>query len=851
MRYRVIFIFSTILLIAVAAVHCKDEHLAKQDDVQLNGNVLTLTARIPGIDTSLDVASAVRPRLSAIQKDLNVLFRWEEGDQLELCIVYDGKKEKQVADLINISEGGSSAQFEVCLPEGDYTEFDLYGVYGGGGLSEDDYTKVTLPTSIASTGSLEDMADVMVLAFAAREVNKINPLPSVELRQVGSLFSIQVKNSAEATVENIKEVQLVSSTPVAAHHISLPAYYDLATEEFSGTTSNATVFPLPLETPVALSEYEILSIWKWFVPVQGKEWPAMRLQLIDDNNGTIAITRSAKPARTAPIPTGKAFYLYADWDGSSLDFSNVMYENSVTFRTTKAAGSTITLRIDAATEDRDEVWIDLNNNGVRDQNEDVVNFGSGTAANTNYRIESDIITIYGDITVLYAQQQEITSIDFSNSHENLEIISLATNQIEKVELSRLKGLESFTIRGNKLSELDLSHNSALREVYAENNQLTSLLLPEPPSINAAGRPALITVRVHTNKLDSVEISSIITSLPDRSGDAQEGRFDLWNTIEQDDNAIARDHFKMAIEKNFFIREYFASGQHPRVMHPGETEEDILARREALTGIQGTFNSVPRLANGRADLFTLVTQLRDLNVDTYFWWIWHSQYDWDDLHLFLPLAKEHNIKVWVGFPSPDQVPPRRPEAAPLIPFGLDYKKWIAEIAKLSIEYPNIVAYSFDDFYGWSIANLWTPAYMNELKVIAHAYNPKLGFVPCVYYNRSKSSGFLDSYEEFFDAILFPYKAESSGEQNLRDTKYFKDEIAEMRTLVTNKDIPFILDIYSMGHSRIDHPSTAAYVGEMIELGKQYADGVMIYTHPDVRRSAYTEKYYAVKHGFSKE
>lgn len=51
-------------------------------------------------------------------------------------------------------------------------------------------------------------------------------------------------------------------------------------------------------------------------------------------------------------------------------------EPKITFTTTKNSGETITLLIDAADEDKKDVWIDLNNNGKRDEGEEVTNFNN-------------------------------------------------------------------------------------------------------------------------------------------------------------------------------------------------------------------------------------------------------------------------------------------------------------------------------------------------------------------------------------------------------------------------------------------------------------------------------------------
>lgn len=288
----------------------------------------------------------------------------------------------------------------------------------------------------------------------------------------------------------------------------------------------------------------------------------------------------------------------------------------------------------------------------------------------------------------------------------------------------------------------------------------------------------------------------------------------------------------------------ANSLHSDPIRQVPTSDDYQSyRMNVLRGTKGTFNSVPRLENGRADLETLLYELKDLNVNTYFWLIWHSYYDWDDLKLFLPIAKENNIKVWVGV-----VPPS--ESKPIFdmnsePFGMDYLRWAKEIATLSVQYDNLVAWSIDDFYGVNLET-FTLEYMENMILESHFINPKLAFLPCIYYNRAKVPNFASNYDQFFDGILFAYKAESSGEHNLVDTHYFPSEIAELRTLF-RENIPFVVDIYSRRHSRAGN-SSPAYVRDMIELGKIHADGIMIYTHPDKSRVTEPEKYEVIKRGF---
>ena len=76
---------------------------------------------------------------------------------------------------------------------------------------------------------------------------------------------------------------------------------------------------------------------------------------------------------------------------------------------------------------------------------------------------------------------------------------------------------------------------------------------------------------------------------------------------------------------------------------------------------------------------------------------------------------------------------------------------------------------------------------------------------------------------------------------------ESEIARLRSLF-NGEMPIYIDVYLTAHSRLG-ASTPTYVEEVIQGGKEYADGVLIYTHPNPVSDA--EKYQIVKAGFSKK
>lgn len=164
-----------------------------------------------------------------------------------------------------------------------------------------------------------------------------------------------------------------------------------------------------------------------------------------------------------------------------------------------------------------------------------------------------------------------------------------------------------------------------------------------------------------------------------------------------------------------------------------------------------YDSELRLSNGRVDTDAMVTRLKELGVNTYYWLIWHSATDWDDLQMFLPKASEAGIDVWVYLVPPSESPPKYGSQYSE-PFRLDYRRWAEEIARLSLKHRNLTAWVIDDFY----ANhaLFTPAYLRELRAKYKGINPQLAFLPLMYFAEMQPT-FVAEYREVIDGVVVAY------------------------------------------------------------------------------------------------
>jgi len=268
----------------------------------------------------------------------------------------------------------------------------------------------------------------------------------------------------------------------------------------------------------------------------------------------------------------------------------------------------------------------------------------------------------------------------------------------------------------------------------------------------------------------------------------------------------------------------------------ETAKNI-GRTKDVRGSFGTYDGEPRGKDHRVDVRRLISELVEIHANTYNFLIWHRSTDWEDLKRFLPLARKKNILVWVSLMPPSESPPRTKRYSE--PFRLDYERWAVEIAKLGRKHRNLVAWSIDDFT--HNLDFYTPERMRQILNKAHEINPKLAFVPCLYYRAIKR--IARDYEGLFDGILFPYRHESD-KSNLTDPSLVEPEVNELRTRF-GPSVPIIIDVYATAHSRLGD-STPEYVRRVMTAAKQCADGVHIYCHQDKKRNP--EKYAIIKELF---
>ncbi len=237
----------------------------------------------------------------------------------------------------------------------------------------------------------------------------------------------------------------------------------------------------------------------------------------------------------------------------------------ITMTTAKAIGETIKLGIKAS----DAIFID----GVR---------GTLSQDGTmqSYTLTSNTLTIRGNVVELSCAGNQLTSLDVS-SCTSLISLNCQNNELTSLDVSSCISLISLNCQDNKLASLDVSRNSALTTLDCNRNQLSSLKVSGCTvltKLNCAANkleslPLLACISLTElnceenqltglnlfdckdlkslycikNKLNGKAMSSLIESLPDRTG-RSEGRIKMYSEYVVSDETFAYQYDVRAAQK---------------------------------------------------------------------------------------------------------------------------------------------------------------------------------------------------------------------------------------------------------------------------------------------------------------
>jgi len=270
------------------------------------------------------------------------------------------------------------------------------------------------------------------------------------------------------------------------------------------------------------------------------------------------------------------------------------------------------------------------------------------------------------------------------------------------------------------------------------------------------------------------------------------------------------------------------------------------RRRRVRGVMADYAGMPRLlddpvkignyeTDDRVDIEQLVMHCEDLGVNCFEFLIGRRSTDWEDFQAFAVRASQSQtltdraFTLWIYL-----VPPSEFDQLPMEPFGMDYIKWMTEVARVSKQHPIVTAVCIDDFYDGG--KLFTPEYLTQMRSAADTFNPGLALVTIFYWGEVNPERELRIFKEaamvgpFLDGILYAFADQSSSPRkfNHHNTETLAYEIQHVKELYPH--VPVILDIYVTLHTHSPVKPTPAYVGALIDLAAETCDGVALYGGP---------------------
>ena len=226
--------------------------------------------------------------------------------------------------------------------------------------------------------------------------------------------------------------------------------------------------------------------------------------------------------------------------------ANAQSEQFVEIVSSKSTGDwRITLNVEDD-EEKPLVWVDLNNNGTREEDESI---GMWEWYSYSKPRNGDRLKIYGPISKLSCSFNDIIEIKLENNSTIKELECTYSKGLTSIDLSANKSLKKVSLYGCKLNLVKLPESDAELEMLDVNdNELTA--------IDVNGCSKLEKIFCFSNKLAAPAMQNIVDGLVDRSGMEKKGQMFVLKSVGQpEENEILKSTVLLAKKKNWDVK-YF-------------------------------------------------------------------------------------------------------------------------------------------------------------------------------------------------------------------------------------------------------------------------------------------------------
>ncbi len=484
--------------------------------------------------------------MRSIVKDLNskgVAMTWEYGRFDLHVIVRQGSETAWVKNL-EILRGNTyeSATFEVEIPENINLEqpYDLIGVMAKRIHMANGKVMVGVEGhglySLTSTSS-NNNTDVPMY-FAVSGVNHHETSVDATFKHLGSLFVLSVINTSDRPLRTagFAVIPTASTATPFYHKAALPFVGTEKLPYIDILAPDKTPEEMPSEVKypeVILPAGEVTHMGFWAMP-NGNNAPETQVVIYNADTRMPIIADKVKAAGKA-FAAGMAYNIYAEWDGTTLKLLDKAPENplpvdnpSMTISTALKPGDKISMLIGTKTSANEkDVWVDLNNNHVREAGEYVTSFSNDLEEGRpmKFTLGASTITVYGRVSTLSIPQSQLTAINVGGN-PGLDVLNVQHNQLTQLDFSGNARLRRLLAEDNKLTSIKFATGSVMEELYLTHNALQTIDLSAMPDVLAydlsnnkltgitvpAKFTTLFISSFENNQLPATEINKIYTSL---------------------------------------------------------------------------------------------------------------------------------------------------------------------------------------------------------------------------------------------------------------------------------------------------------------------------------------------------
>lgn len=235
-------------------------------------------------------------------------------------------------------------------------------------------------------------------------------------------------------------------------------------------------------------------------------------------------------------------------------------------------------------------------------------------------------------------------------------------------------------------------------------------------------------------------------------------------------------------------------------------------------------------NGVPDVERTVAAMHDIGATAFYVHV-KRQRDFDKAKSYLEKFKDTDIKTWIVTNG---------HCYGLEPYPKDCKSWAKEIATLSLTYPNLEAYTLDDYDPAKRSK--TPDEIQSIIAEKNVINPELKIIPTFYSDVRDEIEYFKSGTDprnrwegkFKDGTAMWYWATYKANPGPSMVN-FKDRLDECKKEIP--PIPFITGIYALwnGKHRKTHSTNNLFhdpslLHELVAYAKENSDGIGLFNFP---------------------